>query len=109
MARKTTESRKIEMVPLIDVIFLLLIFFLVTLNIIPVISRKETLEAQYAMPVVTAKDAARVDMLIQLHQIRKSSRVHYFVIGWRTQARRLRRFLHFCQRRTKVDHVSASL
>lgn len=74
--------KKIELVPLIDVIFLLLIFFLVTLNIIPVISKKEMQESEFAMPVVTAEDASRIDMFIQIHQFEQgeTDQVHYFTI-----------------------------
>jgi biopolymer transport protein ExbD len=77
---RDNSSKKIELVPLIDVIFLLLIFFLVTLNIIPILTNKDVLESQYAIPVVTADDAARVDMLIQIHQFPGESRVHYFTL-----------------------------
>lgn len=79
---KSSSKRKIELVPLIDVIFLLLIFFLVTLNIIPVISQDHMPESQFNMPVVTADDAARVDMLIQLHQFPNdpSEQVYYYTI-----------------------------
>ncbi|MCG8607689.1 biopolymer transporter ExbD [bacterium] len=77
---KEASSKKIELVPLIDVIFLLLIFFLVTLNIIPILTNKDVLESQYAIPVVTDDDAARVDMLVQLHQFPGDARVHYFTI-----------------------------
>jgi|GEM_PF-7022551 len=81
-SKKSNTKRKIELVPLIDVIFLLLIFFLVTLNIIPVISQEELPESQFNMPVVTAEDAARVDMLIQLHQFPNdpSQEVYYYTI-----------------------------
>lgn len=72
--------KKIELVPLIDVIFLLLIFFLVTLNIIPVLSKREMLESQFPVKVVTANDAAKVDMLIQMHQFPGDQKVHYFTI-----------------------------
>ncbi len=81
MLRKHDDgSRRIELVPLIDVIFLLLIFFLVTLNIIPIISRRETLESTYAMEVVTPDQPARIDRFIQLHQFPGDPQVYYFLI-----------------------------
>ena len=95
MPRTRSGLRKIEMVPLIDVIFLLLIFFLVTLNIIPIISRRETIESQYAMPVATADESARVDLLIQLHQIEGSPEVHYFVIDEAFQNTPIQRVLNY--------------
>ncbi len=81
-ANRIEATKKIELVPLIDVIFLLLIFFLVTLNIIPILTRKEMRESQFPVEVITAEDAARVDMLIQLHQFPddRFNRVFYFTI-----------------------------
>jgi biopolymer transport protein ExbD len=73
------NGKKVEMTPLIDMIFLLLIFFLVTLTI-PKLSKTEVREWQFDLEVVTAEDDADVDMFIQLHQFPNDNTVYHFII-----------------------------
>ncbi|MBD3179925.1 MAG: hypothetical protein GF417_10160 [Candidatus Latescibacteria bacterium] len=62
---ETGESRRrIELVPLIDVIFLLLIFFLVTLNISAALGGSEDLEGTYGIEMMDSRHKAGGKALI---------------------------------------------
>lgn len=75
-------------IPLIDVIFLLLIFFLVTMTIIPLLGGREETEAQLSLPV-SGPGCAEVDMLIQLHKFSDGpEKVYYYTISKRTDVSR---------------------
>ncbi len=81
MARKRRRSgqRKLELISLIDVIFLLLIFFMVTLNIIPAMTRDEPIEASFDVPVPRSTED-KVDVIVQLQRVPElGNRTRYLV------------------------------
>lgn len=70
MANYSTEStgRKVELTPLIDVIFLLLIFFLVTLNIIPILGGQGKQEVAYPLRALNSEDVSRATLLVEMYR-----------------------------------------
>ncbi len=69
MANYSTGStgRKVELTPLIDVIFLLLIFFLVTLNIIPILGGQGKQEVAYPLRALNSEDVSRATLLVEVY------------------------------------------
>jgi hypothetical protein len=60
------ESRKLELTPLIDCIFLLLIFFLVTLRVLPVAREAGRREGVYSLEALTRSDPSSGHALVML-------------------------------------------
>jgi len=77
--RKNSEPRSGEMTSMIDVIFLLLIFFLVTLNPMPSEKAGETQESVISLRVPEVGEGyADADLLIQLQNIGGKTRYYVF-------------------------------
>jgi len=76
--RRKNSQRKLELVSLIDVIFLLLIFFMVTLNIIPAMTRPEPLEGSFSVDVPRAS-TDKVDKIVQLEVDTSGTLLRYLV------------------------------
>lgn len=64
-----SDNPKIELTPLIDVIFLLLIFFLVTLNSFSVSKGKGKEERSYSLPVLSQSDPTHGHMILYLFRV----------------------------------------
>lgn len=78
--RRTAGGRKIELVALVDVIFLLLIFFLVTLNIAQSFEKPGKREGWYSITNMDAEHPAKGELVVLIDQHpRVNPRFVYYV------------------------------
>lgn len=82
-SRRKQVHRKIELVSLIDVIFLLLIFFMVTMNVIPALTRDQPTEARVDIRIPEG-ELDIVDRIIQVQQIPEDGSVRYLIFDKNT-------------------------
>lgn len=81
--RKTTGGRKIELVALVDVIFLLLIFFLVTLNIAQSFEKPGKREGWYGIANMDAEHPAKGELVVLIDQYPRSNPRYVYYIWFK--------------------------
>ena len=84
--RKSSGGRKIELVALVDVIFLLLIFFLVTLNIAQSFSKPGKREGWYGIANMDAEHAPKGELVVLIDQYPRSNPRYVYYIWIKGEA-----------------------